>query len=187
MTAGRGSLNVVSEQDYFYETPESLNDQLAGLEAQARKAREEADEARRLPGLEGPAEAADADRRQLDAQLRDLRLIQKRIDASGYAYCERFGLEEAMDACYDASSRRVLAETVTPEYVYGHDVEIRMPADAQEAYRHALASGFFSRFEVWSGYETDGYEAVEAAYNYLFGVATLETREALFLVAEWSG
>lgn len=170
---------------YVYETADSLDAEVADLEARAREAREEAEEARKLPGLSGPADAAEADLRRLEAALRDLRLIQKRIEASGHAYREPHGLQEAMDVCYDAFNRHVLSESVTSDFVYGHNVEIRLPVEAQESYRHAQSSGLFSRFEVWEGFETDGRETVETTDTYLFGVAALETREALFLVAEW--
>jgi hypothetical protein len=114
-----------------------------------------------------------------------LRQVQKRIER-GYPYWDRFRFEAAVDACGDACNWHVLSETVTPEYVFGHGgVDVRLPLAAQEAYRHAVDSGLFERFEVCATFETEG-DAVVAARYYLFGSSDFETMSAvLFHIADW--
>jgi hypothetical protein len=66
--------------DYIFKTTVSLDERIATLAARAKEAREEADEAHRNPGLDGPAQAAEGDARELEAELADLRQVQKRIE-----------------------------------------------------------------------------------------------------------
>lgn len=171
--------------DYIFETTDSLDERIATLAARAKDAREEADEAHKLPGLDGPAQAAEGDARDLEAELADLRQVQKRIER-GYPYWDRFGFETAVEACGDAWNCHVLSEIVTPEYVFGHGgFDVRLPLDAEEAYRHAVDSGLFARFEIYATFETEG-DAVLAARYYLFGSSDFETMSAvLFHIADW--
>jgi hypothetical protein len=97
--------------DYAYDTRESLDGRIAELDERARDARAEADHARKLPGLEGPAKNAEDEAVRLEAQVADLRQIAARVER-GYPYWERNGFEEAVDACGDARSWQPLSERV---------------------------------------------------------------------------
>lgn len=90
----------------MHETADSLKKQIADLEVRARDAQEEAEEARKLPSLDGPAEAAEAELRRLQATLRDMRLIQKRIEIDRRRLLREARSSGGDDACCNAASRQ---------------------------------------------------------------------------------
>jgi hypothetical protein len=175
----------MDETEYVHETREQLDERIAYLEERARDARAEADAAREQPGLDGPARAAKGEADRLLAEAADIREIARRIDL-GYQYWERAGFEDALDAVGDPWRRQPLSESLSPDLVYGHEeADLRLPLDAQSAYRQALQAGLFDRFEVCSAFETED-DHVVGAWHYLFGVLDLKSVEpAAFLIATW--
>lgn len=175
----------VTEPEYVHDTRIPLDERIARLTDQAREARAEADHARRQPGLLGPADNAQAESERLEREVAELREVAVRIDR-GYAWWERLGLEIALEACALFSQWQPLAESVTRDYVYPHDeVDVRLPLPVQVAYRRALESGLFSRFEICSTFEVEDDEVTATTY-YLFGVQDFPSLGAcLFLVDAW--
>jgi hypothetical protein len=122
----------------------------------------------------------------LEAQASELREIALRVDR-GYPYWEREGFEGAVDACGEWLNWRSLAESLTRDIIIGHDVDVRVPLEAQRAYDKAAESGMFTRFDL--GYTLDILDEENAAITgcYLFGVQDFPHFGAcLFLVASWS-
>lgn len=175
----------VTEPDYAHETRLALDARITRLEEAAREARREAENARRHPGLLGPAENAQAVVDGLRREAAELREIALRIDR-GYPWWERSGFEIALEACALFTEWQPLAEKVTADYVFPHDeISVRLPIDVQSAYQRALDLRLFTRFEVCSTFETDGHE-VESTTHYLFGLQPFPTLgDCLFLVESW--
>jgi hypothetical protein len=171
--------------DYIFETREPIDARIAALEAKAREAQEEAEHARAVGGLDGPARAAEADVERTQSEITRLKQIAERVE-QGYQCWQRFGLESAIEASGEAWRWDSLAHVLSPELAYGdEEADVRLPLDAQRAYKQALESGLFDMFEVCSMFETAGDEVVRADY-YLFGAQGFEERpETLFLVAQW--
>ncbi len=86
-------------------------------------------------------------------------------------------------------NRTPLSDASIEGAVFGHeDATTRIPLDAQVAYRKAMDTGLFERFELAVHFETPGdlEEAVVSGpwYHYLFGTHACDT-DGLFLIAEW--
>lgn len=177
------------EWDYAYETRAPLDERIARLAERAREARAEAAYALHQPGLAGPARNAQEEAERLETEIAELREVAVRVDR-GYPYWDRHGFELAVDACGEAWGWQPLSESVTRDFVYGHDdVDVRLPLDVQRAYSTAVESDFFSRFEICSTFETDGYgEEVLSTRHYLFGVQDFPHLGAcLFFIDQWGG
>jgi len=151
----------LDEAAYIHETRELLDEGLlTSRSVRGMLARKLT--AQGQPGLEGSARAAEGEADRLLAEAADIREIARRIDL-GYQYWERAGFEDAPDAVGDFWAWQPLSESLSPDLVYGHEeADLRIPLDAQSAYRQALASGLFDRFEVCSAFETEGDHVVGA-------------------------
>lgn len=168
--------------DYLHEDSSRLRARIAELETGARQAIDEAAHARHLRlDLGGPAEAADTVGIRLGIEIGRLEAVARRVDA-GWAYFERSGFEQAVDACGEFAVWISLSEVPAPGSILGRDdAKVRVPVEAQREYARAVESTLFQRYEMCLSME--GITAHEAIVTcaYLFGLFGNDR----FLVASW--
>jgi len=138
-------------------------------------------------GLNGPALAAIKEISLLQSEVNNLKKKINIVDR-GFPFFEKFGFENALDACGMVYGDETLSQDLNVDVIGFKNTQIRVPIDVQKKYISAVKLKIFDIFIIYLAYEPEEDETIAPTKidYYLFGSTGPETSIYIFLIGQWS-
>ena len=174
--------------DYLHEDSQALRVELSLLREKIKALKMEQESAMHIDaGLNGPMAASQEEISSLQDQISNLGRRIKIID-QGFPFFDRFGFENALEACGMVYGWETLAEDLDAVVFGFKETKVRLPEDIQKKYLSAVRLHLFNVFVICWAFEPEDDElsSPEKMDYYLFGSPGVEPSEDIFLIAQWS-
>jgi hypothetical protein len=174
--------------DYLHEDSQNLRPELSVLREKINTLKKEQESAMSADaGLNGPVAAAGEEISSLQLQISNMERRISIVD-QGFPFFDKFGFENALDACGMVYGWETLAEDFDVVVFGFKDTKIRLPEDVQKKYISTVRLRLFNTFAICWAFEPEDDESIapEKIDYYLFGSPKGEPSEDIFLIAQWS-
>lgn len=174
--------------DYIVEDSKTLRTELAKIKEKIKYLKKEQKSAiQSCIGLNGPALAAIKEISLLQSEVGNL---EKKINIvnRGFPLFEKFGFENALDACGMVYGYETLAQDLDVIVFGFKNTQIRVPINIQKKYMSAVKLKVFDLFIICWAFEPEEDETIapRKVDYYLFGSTGPETSIDIFLIGQWS-